>query len=177
MMCKLLLVLATFSVALSSLEENWQTFVDPEGKFEVRFPDSVSTSSKTVSTPIGDLNCYTLVSKERLGADENVYQLRYCDYPAGMLHPDSSALIEDFFEVTIAESVESVEGELLYVDDLNRREPSKLWKVTSEKYGLHFKNRAILVGDRLYNFQVVTTPENSLKSKSDEFFDSFKLKT
>lgn len=174
-----LLAHATFCVGQTSLIQDWESFVDPEGYFEGFMPDSSTTRSTTVATALGELEYVTVTSEATF--DEGVvvrYIISYCDYPEGLFHPDSIELIEVFFDETIRGATESVEGELIYTSTPpNAKFPTRLWKISSQGFGQEFKNKAFLVGDRYYLLQVVYPSSASVAlNRSDEFFDSFKVR-
>ena len=173
---KFLLIGATFLLLHSSFVEEWVLFVDPDGQFEIRMPEDINESSKLVATPLGDLKYISLSSQEAMDDEVVQYILSFCDYPEGTFPPDSIELIDLMLEETISASTESVEGELIYQDGARgRTQQGRIWKVVSEKYNRHFKNLAVLDGDRFYNLQVIIPPDMALDNNTDEFFDSFKL--
>jgi hypothetical protein len=173
---KFLFIGATFLLLHSSFVGEWVLFVDPEGRFEVRMPEDIEESSQIIVTPIGDLKYISLSSDEKVGDDIVQYNLSFCDYPAGTFHEDSTELISLFLDETIAASVTSVTGELIYEDVARgRKQQGRIWKVVSEGHNRHFKNMALLDGDRFYNLQVIMPPEKTLDNNANEFFNSFKV--
>ena len=168
---------ATFWLTQPSIVEEWVLFVDPNEQFEVSVPDSVILTSAKVSTALGDLD-YIVVTSRELTEDDLVilYTVSYCDYPEGVFHRDSTELIELFFDETVAQAVESVDGKLLYSENLGGvRYPTRLWKIVSEKLDIHVKSKAMLVGDRYYCLQVTSPGSKSVHNSGNKFFDSFKV--
>ena len=171
-----ILCLATFLVIQSSLIEDWNTFVDPGGEFEVMFPDTITTNVTRSETPIGELEYYSLTSKEMSDSASITYVVSYCDYPEGIFHADSLELLSMFFEETIKESALAAEGEVLYADRIvDRKFDGYVWKIVSDTHKSHIKNMALMKGDRYYCLQVITPPSLSIKNNGDGFFKSFKL--
>lgn len=170
----LLISLATFSGFNSSLTEEWKTFVDPNGMFEVDMPDSLKIDTSKVETQIGQLTFVALQADERYEDGEVKYLLSFCDYPAGIFPADSTELIAAFFDETVAGSVESSGGEVLYSVDEEAIYPTRLWKITSVN-GFHIKSKALLVGDRYYCLQIISPEKLSVRINGDKFFNSFKV--
>jgi len=171
-----LTLIATFGLVQPSIVEEWVLFVDPEEQFEVSVPDSARLTSTKVSTALGDLD-YNVVTSRELTDDEVIlYTLSYCDYPEGVFHKDSTELIELFFDETVAEAIESVDGSLLYSENFSGgKYPTRLWKIVSDKLDIHVKSKAMLVGDRYYCLQVTSPGSKSVKNSGNKFFDSFKV--
>lgn len=171
-------IFATFSITLPSIVEEWVAFVDPDEVFEVLFPDSAQVSISPVTTALGELEYVVVSSKEVLSDGAILYSVSYCDYPEGVFHKDSTDLIDAFFDETIAGAVESVQGELLYSDDVSDNfHPTRLWKIVSEAHNLHVKSKAMLVGNRYYCLQIVTPSNLSTYDGGEKFLTSFKLRT
>ena len=169
---------ATFPCSNASLIQDWEAFVDPRGYFEVLMPDSVSLTSNQISTALGDLEYVSITSEEVFDEEKVQYALNYCDYPAGVFHADSTELIDEFFRETIIGAVEQVEGELIYSDVARDTfYPTRIWKISTAKFEMDIKSKAMLVGDRYYIMQVIYPSSVSVAlNRADEFFDSFKVK-
>ncbi len=141
-------------------------------------PDSTTVQSTTVTTALGDIEYVTITSNETFEEGDVRYILSYCDYPEGLFHPDSTDLIDVFFDETITGATDRVKGTLVYQDSPGgSRYPTRLWKISSESLGQEYKNKALLVGDRYYLLQVVYPVAASVAlNKANEFFDSFKVR-
>ena len=175
-------IFATFWLASPSIVDEWVLFVDPHEQFEVSVPDSALLTTTKVSTALGDLDYVVVASKEVIEDTVVLYTVSYCDYPEGVFHKDSTELIELFFDETVAQAVESVEGILLYSEDVPYSEnygggiyPTRIWKILSEKLDIHVKSKAMIVGDRYYCLQVATPGSKSVHNDGNKFFDSFKV--
>jgi hypothetical protein len=173
---------ATFWLTYPSIVDEWVVYVDPEGMFEVSVPDSAILTITTVSTALGELDYVVVTSKEVSDDVVILYTVSYCDYPAGIFNKDSTELIELFFDATVAQAVESVEGSLLYNENLYFSEnygggvyPTRLWKIENKKLDMHVKSKAMLVGDRYYCLQVTSPGSKSVHNGGNKFFDSFKV--
>ena len=169
-----LVLLATFNGFLASITEEWVTFVDPDGLFQVEMPDSVWSNRTHVETAVGVLEYVTHTSEEEVGSTSVLYSVSYCDYPAGIFHPDSTELLGLFFDATVGSAVESVGGELIYSSDLAQEEyPTRVWKIDATN-GVHIKSKASMVNDRYYCLQITTPKSLSVENNGDRFLSSFK---
>jgi len=176
------LLFATYWGTPPSIVEEWVLFVDPKEQFEVSVPDSAILTSTKVNTALGVLEYVVVTSKEMSADTVLLYTVSYCDYPEGVFDRDSTELIELFFDETVAQAVESVEGKLLYSENLSYSisygggiYPTRLWKITSEKLDIHIKSKAMLVNDRYYCLQVTSPASVSVNNSGKRFFDSFKV--
>lgn len=156
--------------------ESWETFVDPEGRFEVLMPDSVMRQVTPAETAIGQLEYVSYVSFAQGMSGNAHYIVSYCDYPAGTLHEDSTDLVRAFFEETLQGSLEAVNGKLMYQDEITvAGHPGMIWKVGSEATNLHVKSQALIVDRTYYTLQITTSAAHSLQHDGERFFQSFKL--
>jgi hypothetical protein len=167
---------ATFLLTTPSIVDDWVLFVDPNDKFEVSVPDSANLSTTTVNTALGDLEYVVVKSREVVEKVVVLYTVSYCDYPEGIFHRDSTELIELFFDETVAEAVESVNGDLLYSENYRGEAyPARLWKIVSKKLDMQIKSKAMIVGDRYYCLQVTSPGSSNVLDSGKRFFDSFKV--
>jgi hypothetical protein len=169
----LLLALPFFTL----LHENWYDYTATAGKFKVKTPGAFSETTTKMKTGIGTLEYHTFTheSKEK-DADNIAYVVSYCDYPAGTVHADSTELADAFFEATIAASVSSVRGELMYTNDISTsHEPARLWRTDYHRGEYVIKTKAFLVKNRYYAAQVVTHRAKSLNPSVDIFLEGLKV--
>ncbi|MDX1409254.1 MAG: hypothetical protein R3330_14005, partial [Saprospiraceae bacterium] len=101
------------------LMDGWDTFIDPDGRFEVLMPDSVSRQVTSAETAVGALEYVSYVSFAQGMSGNAHYVVSYCDYPDGTLHEDSTELVNMFFDETVQGAVASVNGELMYRDAIS----------------------------------------------------------
>ncbi len=167
---------ATFWSVQPSIVDEWILFVDPKEQFEVSVPDSATLTTTKVNTALGVLDYVVVTSRDETSDLVKLYTVSYCDYPKGVFHKDSTEFIELFFSETVAQAVESMDGDLLYNEDyLGAKYPTRLWKIVSEKLDIHVKSKALIVGDRYYCLQVTTSGSQSVHVSGNKFFDSFKV--
>lgn len=156
----------------------WVTFESEEGRFLVMTPVELIEKVNKTTTAIGEVSYHSFFYQDKdPEADILFYIVSYVDYPEGTMNMDSTALIKEFFETTIAGSVESVQGDLRYQDDINLDNyPGKFWRVDYEEGETIIKTRAYLVNDRYYSIQTICDKKKVMEMTSDRFMDSFRLK-
>ncbi|MEM9990820.1 MAG: hypothetical protein AAF738_03595, partial [Bacteroidota bacterium] len=135
--------------------DTWPIFESATGKFQVRTPVPMQQHADTTATPVGELIYHTYVAQDE---EQQIYMLTYCDYPEGSLHSDSTDLVNDFFDATIASAAESVQGKVLYIhkDKLQKQHHGKRWRIDYLDGAAIIRTRAFVVGQRYYSVQVVS---------------------
>lgn len=155
----------------------WKEFKDYEGKFSVLVPGDMEKKEIPIETAVGDLVYHSFYYQPTEKDPDNIlYMLSYCDYPEGGMHSDSTELLTDFFDVTLASALESVKGELLYSDDISLQGfPAKLWRLTYKDGEASIKTKAVMAGNRFYVVQTVGFRDRGINPKIDKYLDSFRL--
>jgi hypothetical protein len=172
-------VLSLFTLVIFSFTfppSVWKEFNNYEGKFHVLVPtgEMVHKVSK-MKTEIGEMNYHQYIYQPTEKPLDNVFYLvNYCDYPKGTFPKDSTELIQEFLDSTVAESVESVKGKLTYQSDIQLlMSKGKVWRVQYNNEKVSVKNKCFIAGDRFYLLQVMTLKEHFLNTGIDKFLDSF----
>ncbi len=162
---------------LTPVDEQWQELISYEGRFRLLVPGPVQLKVDSITTEIGKLAYHTfLYQPEDQKADNLLYLISYCDYPSNSVHSDSTDLLEEFFDATIETAVSSVQGVLLYDDELFiKKFPGRIWRIDYLEGKAVIKNRAFLVNDRFYSLRTIALKQKSLNPTSDQFFESFHL--
>ena len=167
-----------FFAPIIFFQNNWQEYINIEGRFKIFTPGQFEEKIDSVSTDIGDLVYYTFfyqnINKEN--SEHEVFMVSYCDYPAGIVFSDPIGLTEDLFQTTMDAAIESVNGELLYFTDIQLDNyPGKFWRIDYPDGKGTIKTKAFLVKDRYYAVQVISFNKNQLINSANKFFDSFKF--
>ena len=172
-------LLAFILLPFLMLESNpgWDEFKSYEGRFRVLTPGEMQMNERSIHTDIGEVKFITYYHQDsRTDAENDLYMVNYCDYPAHTIHSDSTELLEDFFVNTLEAAIESVGGELRYSDVLNYKEyPGRHWRIDYQNGHATIKTRAFLVKNRFYTVQTATERGRSMNQATDDFFDSFAL--
>jgi hypothetical protein len=174
----LFLLLVIHSSISSFAQKDWQEFSSEQGGFRVMVPGVMEQKEHLLTTDVGEL-LYTTYLLQPVSKDpDNIYySISFVDYPENSIHSDSMAFLENFFHYTIDASVQSVHGELRYVDVLKINGfPGRLYRVDYKEGSATIKTRIYMVGNRFYQVQVVMQREKSMNKAQDTFFDSFELK-
>ncbi|MEO1263238.1 MAG: hypothetical protein AAFZ15_30790 [Bacteroidota bacterium] len=161
--------------SLIFLQTNWPTFTDMDGRFQISAPGKFDKKTDTLTTDLGLLVYNTFFYQTKDGENE-LYLVSYCDYPPETIIPDSTELIEDFFQTTIESAASSVAGEVLYQSDIQLdNHPGKFWRIDYNDGNAIVKTKAYLVKDRFYSIQVFSLKNKNINAQSELFLDSFKL--
>ena len=168
----LLLFLPTFLAG-----QSWPEAVHYDGKFRVAAPAPLVERVDTIEVAVGRLPYHVhYYQSPDLQADNLFYMVSYTDYPAGTVHPDSTELLPAFWETTVAASVASLGGELLYDSPAPfGTYPGHRWRVDYLEGKAVVKTWAFLRGNRYYALQTIALKEKSLNPSTERFFDSFDL--
>jgi hypothetical protein len=155
----------------------WELFVSEEANFAILAPGQMVEKSVVVETEMGSLEYKTFYfNDDKLETANMYYQVLFCQYPEGSFSQDSTDLIEEFFEATIDETIQTLNGNLLYADEIKYFEsPGRVWKTGFGDGKLLSKNKAYLVGDCFYSLQVICNEKYALNVSMDKFLDSFRL--
>lgn len=161
---------------LNLLPTQWHIFKDFNGKFSIEIPcEKMEEKVQTIQTAIGNLEYHTFVcTPEDKDAENKVYIISYVDYPQEMLHPDSSQLKNEVLETSIASSVESLNGTLIYKDNIELKgEKGLFWRTDYNRGNAIMKTKAFIVKNRLYMVQVATQKARSRNLEADKYLNSF----
>jgi hypothetical protein len=168
-----LLFLSTFSTIFAP---KWTLFKDFDGKFQVEIPcSSMEQKTQTMETAIGKLEYHSFYcTPKEDNAENKVFLVSYVDYPATMLHQDSTELRQLLLQETIESSVQNVNGTLRYKDDIKNKGISGVfWRVDYNAGKAVMKTKAFIVKNRLYLVQVATTQSRSRNLEADKYLSSF----
>lgn len=163
------------AITLDSTQLPLQLFTSYEGAFSIKTPAVFQEKTDTIDTALGNIIYHTFYCvATNSNADNQVYMVNYCDYPAGAFPQDSTDLIKAFFEATVEEAASSVRGDIVYASDISiQGYPGKIWRINYLNEKAVIKTKACLVGNRYYAVQVATQKEKSLNNLADRFLDSF----
>ncbi len=177
-----LLIVAFLGPALiwgqSGEPDHWEKFVFIDGGFELRSPGPLAEQVDTVETALGPLAFHRLFfqTQDAEESDNLVYEVSWVQYPEGVFPPDSTALIDDFFQETIAEAVKAVRGELGYATPIIlQRYPGYLWRINYLNEKAIIKTKAFLKRDTYIAISGVAFRHKSLNASLDRFLDSFRF--
>ncbi len=156
----------------------WKEYISYEGRFRLLTPGPLSARVDSIKTPIGQVGYHTFLYQppEEERPQNLIYMVSYCDYPGAAVHSDSTGLLADFFQSTIEAATESVQGELVYSDEIRMEGfPGRLWRIDYLQGQAVIKTQAYLVKNRYYSVQTITVTELAINPSSEKFFSSFRF--
>lgn len=162
----------------SFIVEDWFQFRSIEGRFKVMTKGGFERKTATIETDIGEIQTcvYAYTPKDQQNAENLVYMITYNDYPEGTVHSDSTDLLADFYKATIEESVKSLNGVMLYQNDIALSGfKGRQWRISYADNKATVKTRAFLVDNRYYAIQTIALTEKSANTSTQRFLDSFQL--
>jgi hypothetical protein len=169
--------LAALFFALPGMSQVWKQHHSFEGKFSILAPDTMLTRTDTIKTPLGNLAQHITFYQDQQPEGENkVYMVTWFDYPAGVMHHDSTELVQALFDETVEAAAFSVAGNVRWSTDISYGlYPGRMWRVDYKDGRGVIKTKALFVRNRYYAIQVVTRKERALNYDADKFIDSFRL--
>lgn len=159
-------------------QTDWITF-RPQGKdFEVRVPGEMRDGQKKLLTDVGELFPTTWVYTDEKGQDPNfLYMVSVVDYPDLTFDPADVEFMDQFFEETIDQYIQDIQGEMVYHADMPMGfYPGKVFRAKWKNDEFVVRGRMVVVGDRFYMLQVYTETSQSLNHEAQLFLESLKVK-
>ncbi len=157
----------------------WEAQTSVDGRFRVTAPGKLTEKVDTMATPLGEVVYHTFFFQTPVDSADNVlYMVSYCDYPEGALHPDSTELLNEFFDATVDAATESVRGELMFNTEVFLdKYPGRYWRIDYRNGKASIRTRAFLAGNRFYTVQTISRSELGINPSTDKFLDSFHIYT
>lgn len=166
------------SLTRSWTQTDWITF-RPQGKdFEVRVPGEMRDGQKKLLTDVGEVFPTTWVYTDEKGQDPNfLYMVSVVDYPELTFDLDDTEFIEQFFEETLEQYIQDIQGEIVYQADMPMGiYPGMVFRAKWKNDEFVVRGRIVIVGDRFYMLQVYTETSRSLNQEAQVFLESLKVK-
>lgn len=153
--------------------QSWRSIKMDEGQCSVLMPFEPQKLVDTLEAAIGSIVTNQYYARE----GPTTFMLSFWEYPPESLPLDSADFVQEFFEATIAESLSSTQGTLIYQTTDNFFEwPAQLWRLEFGQPTKGIKARGILTHHRFYLIQVVSLTNNFASDPyPDRFINSFKL--
>lgn len=173
-----ILIFSVLSILfLSFTVEGWNKYRSVDGRFKVLVKGIfVERTVKIQTTGFGEIEAHHFSHQPEKGSDNLLYTIFYYDLPEGSLHSDSTEAVASFLDNTIEQSIASVNGTLLYENDVYLQGFSgRSWRVHFADNSAIIRTKAFLVNNRFYTIQIVTFADKSINGSIDTFMDSFYL--
>lgn len=165
-----LLIIFLSVVAFGQQPAPWQKFDSPEGKFNVLLPSQPEVEVKDVDSAIGKLTLYAYSSKN----DTSYFQVSYADYSIA----PGDEQIEGVLDGIRRGVMDGLKAELISEKKVSLHSyPGRefIAQKTDEGIDIVFNWKVILVGRRVYQLAVATSPKDSDSADVHKFLSSFDL--
>lgn len=174
--------LALILVATSSYRTiyDWYTYTSAEGKFKVMMPAAPEEQTQKVPSAIGELTMYmAMLQAEDESADNLLYMTAYCEYPSDKVSSDMpKETLDKFFKGAAEGSAGKMNGKVLSIEESTYKNfPVRNVVASMEVQGMKFMavQRMILVKNKFYMLQTLSTEGKEKNDNAKKFFDSFTL--
>lgn len=154
----------------------WMLFRNIDGRFKVLIRGNMIEKTAQIETELGVIQTHTFVYQPKEKEENLVYMIMYYDFPEGGMHSDSIDLVKEFFDSTVEEAVGSVQGTLIYENELEHQGyRARQWRVNYADNKAAIRTRAFMVKQRYYMLQTVGMAEVDQNNTTEFFVNSFKL--
>ncbi|MBK8817906.1 MAG: hypothetical protein IPN49_01995 [Saprospiraceae bacterium] len=152
-------------------QDDWTLFLPEDRSFQVLSPGTMDWGVKHVLTDLGELKTITYLNKGSQETSEIIYIINYTDYPGGILHEDSTDLLENFFQTSLDGIIEKLNGQLLYYADVSTvYSPKKLYKINYNDGHAVVKGKMYILNDRFIPFRPFLPSKKVLIRVSIDFW-------
>jgi hypothetical protein len=168
----LLLIIFPTLLAFGQQSPEWKKFDSPEGKFNILLPTQPELEVRDVDSAIGKLTLYAYSSKN----DTSYFQVSYADYSIA----PSDEQIEPVLDGIRRGVMDGLKAELLSEKKVSLHNyPGRQFTAQKSDEGIDivFKWKIILVGRRVYQVAVATSPKDSESPDVQRFLTSFDVMT
>lgn len=174
-----LIIAFVLSIAsVTAQDKNWDTTKDNDRNYRIDFPSSPTASSQEVPTDVGPINMdmYMLDLSADASSKNLIYMTAYSEYPEMGGDYSDESLQQSMLDGSVDGAVSNVNGTLISVEKIKFNGfNGRMAKVSlyDNAYIIYLKN--VLVENKLYFIQVITTKEHDNNAEIKRFFDSFEL--
>jgi hypothetical protein len=142
----------------------------------IDFPAAPTVQTKTFDSEWGKLTLDVRTLETQLDEQQIVYIAMETQYTSAPVDVSDPYALNVFYKARIDNSLASISGDLVSLHDIYyQKNLGKEYRSYCYKGQLMAVYRAYLIGDRMYCFGVLTTPDN-LKNKSvQKFLSSFQV--
>ncbi|MBT8266938.1 MAG: hypothetical protein KJO41_08135 [Bacteroidia bacterium] len=174
----ILFILACSYSLVSAQNGEWETMRDVDKNYRIDFPATPQASNEDVPTDLGPVTMfmYMLDLSTDQSAKNIIYMTAFSEYPASGADYKDESLQQSMLDGSVDGAVKNVNGTLVSVEKIKFNGfNGRFAKVSiyNDSYLIFLKN--ILVDNKLYFIQVITTPEHDNNADLKRFFNSFDL--
>lgn len=175
-MKKVFFAIITISILASFAPPEWMQFRNIDGRFKVLIRGAMIQKMAMIETDLGNIETRTFVYQPEEKEENLIYMIMYYDFPEGGMHSDSTALVQEFFDVTVEEAVASVGGTLIYENEMEHQGyPARQWRINYLDNKAAIRTRAFIVRNRYYMLQTIGLTEVDQNNVTEFYINSFKL--
>ena len=143
----------------------------------VMFPEVPIEQTKTVDSEYGKLSLDIQILEPTVKEDNMIYIAMETKYPSGVVEPGDSIALNNFYEKAVDGALNSVNGDLVSIDDVYYRDiPGKEYRCYLSEGEALMVYRYFFIDDNFYSIGVITLPEKDKNKGMIKFFDSFGIK-
>lgn len=161
-------------------QQHWAELNELDGRFRLLSPAELTHAIDTIATDVGPLVYHTfhLQAPDRDAAENVIYAISYVDYPAEVLHQDSTELIAAMLTAAEEEAAAAVGGDVIYATDRQLGSyPGRQWRIDYPSKGGTASARTLagVARNRYYEIKVFSLRAAGLNDSADRFFDSVRV--
>lgn len=171
-------MLAAQDGAIGEDQRLWEKYTYFDAGFELKSPGELIERIDMVETDLGTLEFHRMFyqTADESASDNLIYQLSWVQYPEDLFPPDSTDLIEAFFQETIAEATKTVRGYLAYSSAISLQGyPGYIWRINYLEDKAVIKTKAYLRKGKYISLSTVSYQGRNLNSSTDRFLNSFRF--
>lgn len=147
----------------------------PECRCQFEMPGIPQHKLQALSTDVGEVIFHSYVLEGKHAGQYLSSVVNFADYPAGALNTDSTDFITDFFDTSIDQAVDQLNGVLVYQTEISHRDfPGRLYRIDYGD-GLSVKSMVFLAGNRFYLIQAFYIRDREKGHLADKFLESFRI--
>lgn len=145
--------------------------------YTIKFPQTPSLMSKVVDTEVGKLTMYINIFEPENDSNNFAYMVSEARYPPNTINATNKYELNSFYAKAINGSLNSTEGEIITVKDI------ELAGFSGKEYKCYILNgasiatyRVFLINQNLYILGVFAQIDKDENAEMKNFLDSFKFK-
>lgn len=147
----------------------------PECRCQFEMPGIPQHKLQSLSTDVGEVIFHSYVLEGKHAGQYLSSVVNFADYPDGALNSDSVDFITDFFDTSIDQAIDQLNGVLIYQSEISHGDyPGRLYRIDYGD-GLSVKSMVFLAGNRFYLIQAFYNRDMEKGHLADKFLESFRI--
>jgi len=172
-----LILLFIFLSQIVTAQAGWEKYVsDMDASFSIEAPSKLISKFSNAETSLGEFPTMIYALEGNSDDLNKLYQINQIDYPEGSFPTDSTDLMKFYLSSAIDNTMYSLEGSLVYSNDLSHLgDAAKLFRISYNDGKAIVKGKCLIYRDTYYMLTVYSHKDDSLNSDMDYFLNSFEL--